>query len=85
MDLIDGVKTGGAGLVGALLGYLGFKSKVNGLKERMDLLSGSVRYADTCDSRYEALKDDVKDIKDMQAETRSDVKEILRRLPHEDR
>ena len=85
MDLTDIGRTGGAGVVGTIIGaflsYLGFRGKVNGLKERVDSLSGSVRYADTCESRYEGVKEQLKDIKDMHAETRSDVKEILRRLP----
>ena len=81
MDLTDVGKTGGAGLVGVILGYLGFRSKVNRLEKRVDSLSNSVRYADTCKATHEGVRERLKSIEDMQAETRSDVKEVLRRLP----
>lgn len=80
MDLIDAGKAGGAGLIGAILGYLGFKSKVNSLEKRIDTLSTSVQYINTCDSRYESVKERLTSIEKGQGVIEGDVKEILRRL-----
>jgi len=81
MDLIDAGKTGGAGLIGVILGYLGFKGKVNNLEKKLDSLSTSVRYIDTCDSRYESVKERLTSIETGQGVMQGDIKEILRRLP----
>lgn len=46
--------TGGAGIVGVLLGWLGFRSKVNSLEKQIDSLKGSVRFEDTCKEIHKA-------------------------------
>lgn len=85
MDPTEWGKTGGAGLLGAVLGFFGgfltVRTKVNTIEDRMDKLSTSVRYTDTCDKMYEAVLRRLESIEGMQGEHRADLKEVLRRLP----
>ena len=81
MDLTDIGKTGGVGLIGALLGYLGFRGKVNAIEKRVDSLANSVRYADTCKAMHEALNTRLDGIESGMGTIQGDIKKILGRLP----
>jgi len=68
-----------SGLVGVALGWLGFKCKVRDIERRLEKLSDSVRYADTCDGITKALNCRLKAIEEMNTEMRKDIKELLKR------
>lgn len=61
---------GGSGLVGVVLGWLGFKSK-------LDSMAKNMRYKDTCDALHKAIDNRLGGIEDMQKEMRDDIKILL--------
>jgi len=69
----------GSGLVGIMLGWLGFKAKVENLQTDMTALKKNVRYQDTCLEVHKAVDSRLKAIEGMQTEMRDDIKLLIRR------
>lgn len=79
-ELITGIGgAGGGGVVGVILAWLGFKSKVCSIERRLSGLSDNVRYEDTCEKICGAMEKRLEGIEGMQKEMRDDVKELLGR------
>ena len=81
---------GGGGVFGAILGCLGFKSRLDGLQTEIKTLKTGlqseiktlkecVRYEDTCTEVHRALNARLLAIETMQKEIRADIKELIRR------
>jgi len=80
MDNLTTPGVGGiSGLAGVALGWLGFKGKIKDIERRIERLSGSVRYEDTCNGITKALNCRLKAIEGMNTEMRKDIKELLKR------
>lgn len=80
----DLLTTGGAGGLGALLGtlftFFGIKSKIGDVDKRIDKLTGTVMYTDTCEVKHAGLNQRLDSADKMQTEIRDDVKGILKEL-----
>lgn len=70
---------GGAGAIGILLSWLGFKSRIDNMTEDLSGLKKRVRFSDTCLAMYEGIDKRLTNIEAMQKETRSDIKKLLAR------
>jgi len=68
---------GGGGLLGAVLAWLGFKTKIQNIERRIDNFSEDVRYKDTCEEIQKALNRRLKNIESLQKESRTDIRTIL--------
>ena len=80
MDDLTTPGVGGiSGLAGIALGWLGFKGKIKDLERRLEKLSDSVCYEDTCNEITRALGCRLKAIEGMNTEMRKDIKELLKR------
>ncbi len=85
-DLIEkGATAGGGGILGALLGFFGIKSKVDAVDKRMDKLSDVVQFKSTCDALHDGVKTQFDSLGDKidsnHTDMKEDLKEILRKLP----
>lgn len=72
--VISGLSGGGGGILGALAGFFGLKTKIKNIEKRVDKMADSVRYEDTCIEISKAIREQLQDIKDMQKEIRDDIK-----------
>ena len=82
--MVDLFTTGGAGagggLLGALLTFLGFKSRLDGVDKRIDNLNKTVTFKDTCDAKHEGINDRFDIQTKLLKEQRDDIKKILEKI-----
>ena len=70
-DLKDiGAGVGGGGLLGAILTWVGFKSRIDGMEKRFEEHKKTVVYEDTFEATVNPMQKDIGEIK-------KDVKQIL--------
>ncbi|MCD6476166.1 MAG: hypothetical protein J7K85_07915 [Anaerolineaceae bacterium] len=67
-------------IIGFFLGWWGSKIKIKELEDRVEEISHTVRFADTCDERTEGIKARLENIEKMNEEMRDDIKLLLRGL-----
>ena len=78
-DLLTTGGAGGAGaFVGAILTFLGFKSRLDALERNMSKLGDNVVYTDTCLANLTGVKDTQKAQNILLKEVRDDIKTILK-------
>ena len=78
-DLLTTGGAGGAGaFMGALLTFLGFKSRLDTLEKRMSKMSDSVVYMDTCQANLKGVKEAQEAQGKLLTEVRDDIKTILK-------
>lgn len=70
---------GGSGFVGIVLGWLGFKSKIQALEKDIDEIKKEARYTITCIAVHKAVDDRLLSIETMQREMRDDIKRLIKR------
>jgi hypothetical protein len=70
---------GGAGIVGAILSWLGFKYRIDNMQKDVETLKKEVRYQDTCLEVHKAVDARLQNIEDMQKEMRDDIKALIQR------
>lgn len=70
---------GGAGIIGAVLSWLGFKYRIDSLQNDVETLKKEVRYQDTCVEVHKAVDVRLQSIEDMQTEMRDDIKALIQR------
>ena len=70
---------GGSGFLGIVLGWFGFKGRIDALQTDLTTLKGVVRYEDTCEKVHVAVDTRLKSMETMQKEMRDDIKELIRR------
>jgi len=79
----DLLQTGGAGGIGAVLGvilsFLGFKSRLDGMEKRVDSISQNVVYSDTCRAAMTGIEKLIETQTNLVAEMRDDVRELLKK------
>ena len=68
------------GIFRGLIGLFGLTKRVDGLSEEIKDIRKEVRYEVTCDKIVEGLNAQFKVVKDLQKETRDDVKKLLTRI-----
>lgn len=68
---------GGAGIIGAVLSWLGFKYRIDNLQKNVESLKKSVRYEDTCIEVHKAVDVRLQSIEKMQKEMRDDIKALI--------
>jgi len=78
-DLTTTGIAGGSGLIGAILGWLGFKSRIAKVEQDVSDFSKTVRYEVTCLEIHRAVEIQLKDIRDLSKESRDDIKKLLQR------
>jgi len=66
---------GGSGLLGVVLTFFGFKSRLDGIESKLN----HVVFDDTCKATVGGLEKQMKIQTDLMMETRKDVKELLKR------
>jgi len=71
---------GGGGVLGALLVWLGLKSKLQDVEKRISSLSKGVRYIDTCNEICKSLNQRLQSMESRQSEMCKDIKLILSKL-----
>lgn len=76
-EITTGGIAGGSGLVGAVLGWLGFKARIKNIETKLQIMDKEVRYDVTCTKITDGIKIQLKDIKDMNKEMRDDIKQLL--------
>lgn len=79
--MTDLLSTGGAGaggtIIGAVLAFLGFKSKIKDIDKRIDNLTKVVQFESTCEATHKGLDDKFDVMHGLMKETRDDVKKLL--------
>lgn len=79
MDSLKDVGVGGgAGLIGAILSWLGFRHRIKRIEEDMNGLKKRVRFTDVCKEIVERMEGRLKRIEAMQDATSKDIKELLK-------
>lgn len=68
---------GGSGLIGIILGWLGFKGQMKEIKSDLEGVKRRVQFRDTCDQIVKRLESTMKRIEGMQDEMRKDIKKLL--------
>ena len=70
---------GGSGFLGIVLGWIGFKGRIDNLQTDMKTLKENVRYEDTCVEVHKAVDARLESMEAMQKEMRDDIKRLLAR------
>lgn len=78
---------GASGIVGVILGWLGFRHRVKAVEQDIKGMKARVRFSDVCEqivkrveSRLKSIEEvRLKGIEEMQEEVRKDIKELLKR------
>jgi prefoldin subunit 5 len=78
-ELTTGGIATGSGMVGALLGWLGFKGRIKSVEKAIAEMQGVVRYEKTCDKITEGINTQLADIKKTTLTTQNDIKKLLER------
>ena len=79
-DLIEkGATAGGGGILGALLGFFGVKSKIDSVDKRVNDLTKVVQFEKTCEATHKGVDDKFETIHNLMKETRDGVKELLKK------
>lgn len=69
----------GSGLIGLILGWLGFKNRLTSIEKDIKDLRKNVRYDVTCKEINHGISIRLNDIQKMNTEIRNDIKEILKK------
>lgn len=70
---------GGAGIMGVILSWLGFRYRIKSVEEDMAGIKKRVRFSDVCQEIVTRIEDRLTGIEAMQKESRDDIKELLKR------
>lgn len=77
-DLTKDIGIGtGSGIIGVVLGWLGFKYRIENLHQDVKSLKENVRYEDTCIEVHKAIDIRLQSIEAMQVEMRNDIKALI--------
>lgn len=80
----DLLTTGGAGvggsLLGALLAFLGLKTRIDAAEKKICTLNNNVVYEATCQARHHGFEQRFDDQAELLKEVRTDIKSILREI-----
>lgn len=70
---------GGSGLIGILLGYLGFKARVRNIERDIAEMHKNVRYDVTCDKIVQGLNQRFDTLESLQKESRDTLQKLFER------
>ncbi len=79
-NLTAGAGVGGGGILGIIMAWLGFRTKICAMEKRLDFLAKDVQYERTCNEIHKAIDQRLENIEEMQRETREDIKSILEKM-----